>query len=174
MDAISVILLIVTGVGLITFLLRLESWPSNRRASPFPAGDTAWAMSEENVGIVRSIYEALNRGDWEAATRPTDAEFEATFQRGPNAGTHRGRNAIRRIVEDQREAFDAWIIEVEQIFDSGDQVVALIKSRLRPRGTDAEFEMRNGHIWTIRDGAALSLRGFPNPEEALEAAGLSE
>jgi hypothetical protein len=52
--------------------------------------------------------------------------------------------------------------------------VALIKSRLRPRGTDAEFETRNGHIWTIRDGVALSLRGFPNPEEALEAAGLRE
>ena len=124
--------------------------------------------------IVGSIYEALNRGDWEAATRAMDADFEVTFQRGPNAGTHRGWDAIQAIVADQREAFDAWIIEVEQVFDGGDQVVALIKSRLRPKGTDAEFEIRNGHIWTIRDGVALSLRGFPNPEEALEAAGLSE
>jgi ketosteroid isomerase-like protein len=131
-------------------------------------------MSQENVEIVRSIYEALNRNDWDAATHLTDADFEVTFQRGPNAGTHRGRDSIEAIVEDQREAFDAWIIEVEQISDSGDQVVALIRSRLRPTGTDAEFEIRNGHIWTIRDGVALSLRGFPNPEEALEAAGLRE
>jgi ketosteroid isomerase-like protein len=130
-------------------------------------------MSEENVEIVRSIYEALNRGDWEAATRPTDAKFEVTFQRGPNAGTHRGRDAIQAIIEDQREAFDAWIIEGEEVFDSGDQVVALIKSCLRPKGTDAELEIRNGHICPIRDGVALSLRGFPNPEEALEAAGPS-
>jgi ketosteroid isomerase-like protein len=35
-----------------------------------------------------------------------------------------------------------------------------------------EFEIRNGHIWTIRDGVALSLRGFPNSKEALEAARL--
>jgi ketosteroid isomerase-like protein len=63
---------------------------------------------------------------------------------------------------------------VEEVFDIGDQVVALIKSRLRPKGTDADFEIRNGHIWTVRDGVALSLRGFPNPEEALEAAGLAE
>jgi hypothetical protein len=41
-------------------------------------------------------------------------------------------------------------------------------------GTDAGFEMRNGHIWTIRDGMAVSLRAFPNPEEALEAAGLRQ
>jgi uncharacterized protein len=131
-------------------------------------------MSEGNVEIVQSIYEALNRGDWEAAPRLTDADFEVTFQRGPNAGTHRGRDSIRAIIEDQREAFDAWIIEVEQVFDSGDQVVALIRNRLRPKGTGAEFETRNGHIWTIRNGVALSLRGFPNPEEALKAAGLSE
>jgi ketosteroid isomerase-like protein len=131
-------------------------------------------MSQENVEVVRSIYKALNRGDWEAATRPTDADFEVTFQRGPNAGTHRGRDSIRAIIEDQREAFDAWIIEVEQVFDSDDQVVALIRSRLRPKGSNAELEIRNGHIWTIRNGVALSLRGFPNPEEALEVAGLRE
>ena len=88
-------------------------------------------MSQENVELVRSIYAALNRGDWDAATRPTDADFEVTFQRGPNAGIHRGRDSIQAIIEDQREAFDEWIIEVEQVFDSGDQVVALIKSRLR-------------------------------------------
>jgi ketosteroid isomerase-like protein len=131
-------------------------------------------MSQENVEIVRSIYESLNDGDWDTAFRLTDRDFEVTFQRRPNAGTHRGREAIRAVVEDQREAFEAWIIEVEQIVDSGDQIVAVIKSHLRPRGTDAEFEMRNGHIWLIRDGVAVSLRGFPSPEDALEAAGLRE
>ena len=131
-------------------------------------------VSQENIELVRSVYESLNHGDWDAAFAHADPDFEVTFQRGPNAGTHRGRDSIRAIIEDQREAFEVWIIEVEQVFDSGDQVVALIKSRLRPRGTDAEFEIRNGHIWTIRDGLGVSLRGFPNPEEALKAAGLRE
>jgi uncharacterized protein len=131
-------------------------------------------MSQENIEIVRSIYEAFNRDDSDAVTDLTDADFEATFQRGPNAGTHRGRDSIQAIIADQREAFDAWIVEIEQVAERGDQVVALIKSRLRPKGSDAEFEIRNGHIWTIRDGVARSLRGFPNPEEALEAAGLRE
>jgi hypothetical protein len=34
----------------------------------------------------------------------------------------------------------------------------------------AEIERRNGNLWTIRDG----MRVFAKPEEALEAAGLSE
>ena len=31
-----------------------------------------------------------------------------------------------------------------------------------------------GYAWTIRDGVAISWCGFPNPDEALEAAGLRE
>jgi ketosteroid isomerase-like protein len=131
-------------------------------------------MSQENVEIVRAIYAALNRGDWDAGFRHVDPDFEVTFQRGPNAGTHRGRDSIRAVIEDQRAAFEAWTIEVERVSESGDQVIAVIRSHLRPEGTEAEFEIRNGHIWTLRDGVALSLRGYPNPEEALEAAGLQE
>ena len=50
----------------------------------------------------------------------------------------------------------------------------MINSRLRPHGTDAELQFRNGHIWTFGRGVALSLAGYPNPEEAFEGAGLSE
>ena len=131
-------------------------------------------MSQENVEVIQSIYASLARGDWDAAFRLADPDFEVTFQRGPNAGTHRGRDTIQAIIKDQREAFDSWTIEVERVFERGDQVVMVVKSHLRPKGTDAEFEIRNGHIWTIREGVAVSLRGFPNPDEALEAAGLSE
>ena len=131
-------------------------------------------MSQENVAVVRSIYASLDHGDWDAAFRLVDPDFEVTFQRGPNAGTHRGRDRVQAIIEDQREAFDAWTIDVERVFERRDQVVVVIKSHLRPKGTDAEFEIRNGHIWTIREGVAVSLRGFPNPEEALEAAGRRE
>ena len=52
--------------------------------------------------------------------------------------------------------------------------MAIVKNRMRPKGTDVEFETRNGHLWTIRDGTILSLEGFPNANGALEAAGLRE
>jgi hypothetical protein len=34
------------------------------------------------------------------------------------------------------------------------------QASLAAQGTDAEFEIRNGHIWTVREGVAVSLRGF--------------
>jgi hypothetical protein len=45
---------------------------------------------------------------------------------------------------------------------------------MRPRGSSAEIELRNGHLWTIRDGMVVSMRMFAKPEEALEAAGIEE
>jgi len=131
-------------------------------------------MSQENVEIVQRVYEAANRSDWDAAFRAAHPEFEATFQRGPFAGTHRGREAVQARLADQRVAFDSLIMEPLELHDSGDQVVAMIRTRLRPRGSSAEFEIRNGHLWTVRDGEILSLVTFPSPEQALEAAGLRD
>jgi ketosteroid isomerase-like protein len=70
--------------------------------------------------------------------------------------------------------FEAWTVELEELMDSGDQVAAVVRARLRPKGSSAEIEFRNGHLWTLRDGKVASMQIFPKPEEALEAAGLSE
>ena len=132
-------------------------------------------MSQENVEIVRRVYDAASQGDWDAGLRNTHPDFEVTFQEGPQAGTHRGREEIEAVLSDLTAGFDAWIAEPLEFFESGDQVVVVVKNRLRPKGgTGGEFEYRNGHLWTIRDGAILSLVGYPNSEEALEAAGLRE
>ena len=71
-------------------------------------------------------------------------------------------------------AFEARTVEPEEIFESGEQQVAVVVNRrLRPKGSSAEIEARTGALWTIRDGMVASIRVFPKPEEALEAAGLS-
>ncbi|MEK6272572.1 MAG: nuclear transport factor 2 family protein [Actinomycetota bacterium] len=131
-------------------------------------------MSQENVEILRHVYNAASRGDWDGGLRDAHPDCEARFVAGPQAGTHRGRDEIVAALSDVTAAFDAWIIEPLEFFESGDQTVVIARNRLRPKGTGGEFEYRNGHIWTIRDGTILSLVGYPNPEEALEAAGLSE
>ena len=47
-----------------------------------PSRDTAWAMPEENVEIVRSIYEAFNRRDWDAAFRDLAPDVKYTLPPG--------------------------------------------------------------------------------------------
>jgi ketosteroid isomerase-like protein len=132
-------------------------------------------MSQENVEIVRAIYDAVNRDDWDTAFRNAHANFELTLdERFLDAGPHRGRGKVQGVLQDQQSAFDAWVVEPEQLRESGDQVVAIVRVRLRPKGSSADFEIRNGHVWTIREGTVVSMRGFPDPEKALESLGLSE
>jgi ketosteroid isomerase-like protein len=131
-------------------------------------------MSQENVEIVRRFYDALNHGDWDEAFRDIHPHVEVTLQRGPGAGTHRGREAIQGFIEDYIAAFDSMDFEPEEFLENGDQVVVLLTRRARPKGGSGEMVVRNGHIWTVRDSTILSMKSFPDPEKALEAAGLSE
>jgi uncharacterized protein len=132
-------------------------------------------MSEENVETVRRIYEAFNRRDWDAAFRDQAPDAEYTLPPGgPTTGTYRGREEAQAFWEQLSTAFEAWTTEPEQLIESGDQVVVVVKARMRPTGSSAEIERRNGNLWTIRDGMVVSMRVFPAPEDAFKAAGLSE
>jgi ketosteroid isomerase-like protein len=142
--------------------------------SSTPRRDTAWAMSEENVEIVRSIYEAMNRRDWDQAFRHQGPDSKLITPPGIRAGTYRGREQIQGYLEETLVAFETATAEPEEFADSGDQVVVVLKIRARPKGSSAEIEFRNGHLWTLRDGKTVSMRMFPAPEDAFEAAGLRE
>lgn len=130
-------------------------------------------MAGENVRIVRGIYESLNRDDLDTAYRKLHPGFEMTLPPGPNGGTHRGRAEVDWVLRDLREPFESWVTELEEVHETDDSVVVtFVTTRVRPKGTDAELTFRNGHVWTFRDGKALSFRAFPQPGDALEAAGL--
>jgi ketosteroid isomerase-like protein len=131
-------------------------------------------MSQENIEIVRAVYEGFNRRDWDAAFRNARPDFELTTTRGPNAGTRRGRRQVTEFAEDLIDALDKLVWEPEEFFDGGDEIVVYLKVRSRPKGGSVDMEARNGQLWKIRDGTILSLQLFPAPEEALRAAGLSE
>ena len=131
-------------------------------------------MSRENVEIVRPIYEALNRRDWDAVFSATHVDFELPIHRLPQAGTYRGRERVQSLFDDYITAFDNLVLEPEEFFEAGDQVVVFVRARAQIKGGRADLGNRHGHLWRIRDGTILSLRMFPKREEALEAAGLKE
>ena len=127
------------------------------------------------MAVIRSVYVAFNRGDWDAVFRYLSPDFDLTTPtRGLDAGRFRGREEGQAYWEDFFAPYEAVTVEPEEIFESGDQVVVFVKARLRPKGSTAEMEALIGHLWTFQDGTAVSLRLFPEHEKALEAAGLPE
>ena len=77
-------------------------------------------MSQENVEMVRPVYDALRRRDWDMVFRDMHPDFEMTTQRGFNAGTHRRREAVQSVVEDAIAAFDNLVVEPEEFLEPCD------------------------------------------------------
>jgi ketosteroid isomerase-like protein len=148
---------------------RIIEWARANEA----AGLEEYAMSQENVEIVRKVYGAFNCRNWDAMFHDAHPDFEMTSQRFA-PGTHQGRNRVTKLADDFVAAFDKLTWEPEKFFESDDVVVVWVTVRARPRGGADDLVIHNGHLWTLRNGAILSMKGFPEPEKALEAAGLRE
>ena len=132
-------------------------------------------MSQENVEVVRELYEAMNRRDWDAVFAHASHGIEwVTDPRHPKAGTYQGRDEFRRFVEDMEEPFEHAVIEPERFFARGDHVVAFIKIRRKLPGSTANVEIRIGELWTFRNGLLVRGQGFGEREKALEAVGMTE
>jgi ketosteroid isomerase-like protein len=131
-------------------------------------------MSQGNLEMVRRCYEAVNRGDFETIFSVCDpaVEFEPP-ERAPYAGTYRGVDGVRELLQSLLEAWRDIRWEPERFFETGDRVVVFVKMAVRSQSSDAQIGVRVGHFWEMRDGKIMRFKIFPEREEALEAAGLS-
>ena len=136
-------------------------------------------MSEENVELVRSGYEAFDRGDidWIVERVSPDIEFNLQGATAPDLpATIRGKDGLR-------ELFSSWFVDpweeglrqdVERLYDLGDRVLGLVTFRGRGKESGIDVELRYAHIFTLREGVVTHIEGFLGWEKAKEAAGLSE
>jgi ketosteroid isomerase-like protein len=140
-------------------------------------------MSEENVEIVRRVFEAEARGDVETVLSLYDPEIESDNTRSPVADftgsvgrVYRGREAVQQGFREWYEAWEEVQSDVEELIDAGgDHVVSVFT--YRARGRTSGVEVKYPHMagaWTIRNGKAVRVAWLPSREEALEAAGVSE
>jgi ketosteroid isomerase-like protein len=65
-------------------------------------------------------------------------------------------------------------VEPERFIDGGGDVVVIARITGKGKGSGLDIDWRQGYVWTVRDGKAVRFRWFTKPEQALEAAGLSD
>ena len=129
-------------------------------------------MSEENVRIVGDCFRAWDRADPDGvvANYATDVEVDASRVM---EGVYRGRDAVRSYYRTIFESLGFANDELE-LTAAGDEALAV--TRLRGVGTasGAEVETPFAYIFTLRNGCVQRVCFYPDPDEAVEAAGLSE
>jgi hypothetical protein len=131
-------------------------------------------MSQANIQMLRAVYDAVGRKDWDVARSNSLPDFELKLPEGdPLSATYHGGEA-RKWFEDLLDPFEEVVAEPEKFFERGDQIAVIAHMRLRPRGSSAVVEIRGGHVWTIRDGKLARCEILRKPEHAREAVGLPE
>ena len=138
-------------------------------------------MSQENVEIVRQVFDAAARGDTATVLRlyaPT-VEFDSTRSPFPNlvgeGRVYRGHVDLRTFFQERSEHMEALTDDCEELIDAGDQVVSVVVTRGRGRRSEVEVTSpRYAAVWTIQNGKIVRVVWLPTRAEALEAVGLRE
>jgi ketosteroid isomerase-like protein len=127
-------------------------------------------MSAENVEIVRRAYEAFNGSDPDAAIALLDPDVEwALPSHFPDAETWRGRDRVAEGLRARAASWSSLNIEVRELIDAGDKVVALVRIHGQAALTGLDLSgNEDAHVWTLRDGRAVSVQMYGGTSEALE------
>jgi ketosteroid isomerase-like protein len=133
-------------------------------------------MSQENIDRLSAGYETFNRtGEYDVDLLAPEFELHQDSSLIDTAGVFHGRDAVRVVLRELREAFDEHTFEVERFIEAPDgEIVVFIRARGRGRGSGVEIDNRIAHVWTFSDDKAVRMVGYGDRAEALEAVGLSE
>jgi ketosteroid isomerase-like protein len=131
-------------------------------------------VSEDNVEAVRRGIERVG----ETGQFPADAVWpDFVWDMSNYAGwteqpIYTGAEGTQRFLDDWTGAWDDWELEIEELHDVGDKVVAILRQRGRSKMSGMVVEGSMGQVWTVREGKGTRMDMYSDPQEALKAAGL--
>lgn len=132
------------------------------------------AMSQENASVVRAVVDAQRRRDWQAFRRLYDPDIEWEDASGlwGDWGTRHGFDEVRDAWVTWFEAFEHVDFEIEELIETGEDVVAFVRASGRGRESGLVIDQRLPSVWTVRGGRVVRVRGYREAADALDAAGL--
>jgi ketosteroid isomerase-like protein len=142
--------------------------------------DTARAMSQENVEVVRRFLEALPRaqasGNWQPVFAEVNPDVEIDdLDISLDTERYRGQDSVREWIGDWMESWESWSLEDVQVRPVGeDRAIGLFLVRAKGKGSGIELSRRDALVCTLRAGKIEQGTYYNNQQQALEAVGLSE
>jgi ketosteroid isomerase-like protein len=138
-----------------------------------PERDTARAMSQENVELVRSVMTRFTETQ-EPSDRLTP-DFVWDLRSWPpwtGQKEYHGADGFRQFFAEWINAYEEWTQELEDFIDAGDSQVAVTSvQRGRMRGSDSWVDLRATFLYTIEGELISRIEVYESPEQALHAAG---
>ena len=126
-------------------------------------------MSDEGLSVTRRWFETWNRGDLDAFIELYAPDAELTPPASwVEAGTIKGRPAIRRFFEGLKEAWAGEDVAVlREVSRSGEEVVAQMDWQVQGRSSGIGTHLEITNINTIEGGRIVRQRHYLDHAEAL-------
>jgi ketosteroid isomerase-like protein len=134
-------------------------------------------MSQENVEIVRGLYDAFARRDNAAPFAAYAPDIELDFREGggPDAqAVYHGQEGVRTAFRNWLAPFRSFEFRTEEMRDAGDHVLVKVSEHGIGRTSGALVDRCHWALWTLQAGKVVSLRNYYDQAKALKAAGLEE
>jgi ketosteroid isomerase-like protein len=136
-------------------------------------------MAQENVELTRRLVDAWNRRDLEAMLALADPEVE--FVNSPSAvesGTRRGIDEVTAVLRTQWETLLDGRLEIDRIYDRGDEIIILARFSRRMPGSETRLEGGGALLsWQFREGKLIRIQALgvgTEVQDTLKAAGPDE
>jgi uncharacterized protein len=131
-------------------------------------------MSQENAEIVRRMYQAFLRGNYEESLAAFHPEVEWDVSIRPEGRVYRGHAGVVEAIRTWNGTWEDFTAEIEEIIGAGEHVVLIDRQTGRGKGSGAPLDQRTFWVYTLRGRKIVRVKWFRTRHEALEAAVLSE
>ena len=132
-------------------------------------------MSQENVEVVRDVYERWSQGDFRTSLDVLDPLVLFVLRPDfPDAGTYLGPERVAEYTRGFLEPWTRITIEAKEIIDAGDSVIVAVLQCGVGGASGVATEFRYFHVWSFRGRKVIRLENFRERAEAEEAVGLRE
>jgi uncharacterized protein len=132
-------------------------------------------VSQENINVVQSFFDALGRGDMDAAAAALDAQIEWTEPGVPGqwfAGTRHGVDAVfAEVVGQTPEHVAEFSLHIDQFLEAGEYVVALGQFRGRGKRSGRAFSIPGAFFYTVRGNKIVRFQAYHDTAQWLLALG---
>src|SRR5215218_1259494 len=110
-------------------------------------------MSEENVEVVRQLYDAALRGDTDAVIDQLDPAVHADMsERVFNPDSYEGHDGYRRFLAETDAVWDDFRVDPLEFIDAGEKVMVSHIVRGRGKESGVEVELPSISVYTVRKG----------------------
>ena len=130
-------------------------------------------MSQENVDVIRGLYDAFGRGDVPAVLGQMDQEIEWREAEGflyADGNPYVGPQAVlegvfMRLGTD----WEGFKVTPEEWLDAGNHVVVLGHYSGRHGATGREVSAQFAHVWGVRGGRVVRFQQYTDTKQFAEA-----